>query len=347
MLAARLDDVLGHFEVYLIKTEKYYIGRCPVHNGDNRSAFRLYINEDSPPRWKCCTRCCETTYQSSLLGFIRGMLSRRELTTFGQTINWACDFLQVKFDEIEVDLQMVESIKLDRVTNTITKGLPTGTPGYSEEVLKRLVMPSPYFLSRGYSREVLQAYKVGDALSIGKKFSQRAVIPIYNQDGRSIVGFTGRSLYEQCGQCQMYHSKGPCPRKEEENFFSKWYNSSMDKNCTLFNWNNALEHIERTNSVILVESPGDCLRAVEAGALNTVALLGAKLHDGQQCMLESSGVQQVVLLLNNDEAGNNGMNIARQMLQRSFRLKQPKLPEGANDVGDLSVDVAREFFLSL
>lgn len=50
---------------------------CPIHGGDNDSALNLYHEGDSyRGNWKCRTHQCEQVFKSSIIGFIRGCLSR-------------------------------------------------------------------------------------------------------------------------------------------------------------------------------------------------------------------------------------------------------------------------------
>jgi len=42
---------------HLRKTGERWVGRCPLHGGDNDSAFNIYLDDDGKQRWHCFTGC--------------------------------------------------------------------------------------------------------------------------------------------------------------------------------------------------------------------------------------------------------------------------------------------------
>lgn len=49
---------------------------CPIHNSDNSHSFYMNLC-DTPGRWSCFTGHCQKVFHSSLIGFVRGVLSTR------------------------------------------------------------------------------------------------------------------------------------------------------------------------------------------------------------------------------------------------------------------------------
>ena len=81
--------------------DKMIVMQCPIHGGDNNSAFNLYHTGDTyRGNWKCRTHGCESLFKSSILGFIRGCLSHQngwsqngdEVVSFADALEFAIKF---------------------------------------------------------------------------------------------------------------------------------------------------------------------------------------------------------------------------------------------------------------
>src|SRR5688572_680030 len=76
-LVDRIEDVFDYFSIEWNKGKKMYYGVCPIHNGDNSSAFNMYYDGAMyRGNWRCRTHLCENTFKKTPIGFIRGLLSR-------------------------------------------------------------------------------------------------------------------------------------------------------------------------------------------------------------------------------------------------------------------------------
>jgi len=67
-----------------------------------------------------------------------------------------------------------------------------------------------------------------------------------------------------------------------------------------------------------------------------VAIFGTDLTEEQLTLIESSWAMNVVVLMDNDDAGKEAAQNIKGKLQRTHRLFFPTLT--ANDVGDLQTD---------
>ena len=107
----------------------------------------------------------------------------------------------------------------------------------------------------------------------------RIVIPIHNREGE-LVAYAGRSI------------DGSEPRYKFPAGFHK---------------GQVLYHLDRVgeiaDTVIVVEGFFGCMKLVQAGFPNTVALMGSSLTEVQHKML--FGFKNIVLFLDGDEAGRN------------------------------------------
>ena len=206
--------------------------------------------------------------------------------------------------------------------------------GIDDEYYRSSVdIPSQYYLQRDYSIEILDKYGVGTCKRKGKALYQRAVVPIYDDSGKAILGFSGRSIFNQCLKCKHYHD----PNKKC-GFFPKWkHTSGFKKENCLYNYWNAKDTILSTGVIVLVESPGNVWRLEEAGIHNSVAIFGAHLSQNQKKIIDSSGAFSIICLLDNDEAGEKGSKKIYEQCSKMYRVYFPKFV--GNDIADISVDV--------
>lgn len=234
--------------------DKMIVMRCPIHDGDNSSAFNLYYTGDTyRGNWKCRTHGCESVFKSSILGFIRGCLSQQNgwsnngdtTVSFAEAIDYAINFTKTDINKYkESKHQQEKNIFIKSVHNLTSTTINTNKPKCipRNTVRKNLNIPSQYFINRGFSTEILDKYDVGDCLDTNKEMSHRAVVPIYNYDYTGMIGCTGRSIYNKCDICKSYHT-GVCPSEHERWLFSKWRHNktSRPKNiCIIYGLLNPL-----------------------------------------------------------------------------------------------------------
>lgn len=202
---------------------------------------------------------------------------------------------------------------------------------------KNLIIPCDYFVQRGYNRSTLNSFDVGLCLTKGSQAYMRATVPVYDDDGKYMVGYAARSINNECPICGTYHyRKHPCPRNEAElSFARKWKNSAgFMSGSTLYNiWN------IQGPTVILVEGAGDVWRLNEAGCKNAVGLLGCKLTKTQVGKLISKNIQNIVICTDNDDAGNTASVNIETQLQMYFNTVI--LKTNTKDIGDSDVGYVR------
>ena len=82
----------------------------------------------------------------------------------------------------------------------------------------------------------------------------------------------------------------------------------------------------------------------EAGVKNCVGLFGKDVSETQKSLLLTSGVTDLVILTDNDQAGREGRIKIQRELNRMFNLIYPPMPK--KDVGDTSVKKIQKHILS-
>lgn len=161
----------------------------------------------------------------------------------------------------------------------------------------------------------------------------RAVVPIYDNSAEFMIGYTSRSINDKCAMCGTYHYfKHPCPRnKIEESYALKWKHSSgFAAHHHLYNlWN------VNSDTVVLVEGTGDVWRAYEAGCHCALGLFGCNISQTQIELLLDKNVQNVVLCLDNDAAGQAASVKIKNQIRLYFNVDI--IATDNKDIGDSSV----------
>lgn len=363
LLESKLDDLISALGLNLKKNEKMYYGQCCIHGGDNPTALNLYhnssINRNS--NWKCYTHNCQEIFKKNIIGFVRGVLSHQnygwsdagnKTYDFNKTVDWCLNFLQIKYqdlklDKIEIEKKQFINSWLQYKNNTI-KNKENLKLIKREDIIKYLQIPAIYFINRGFSPSILKKYDVGipKSNSISKEMINRVIIPIYDESGQYFVGCTGRTLNSLCQKCNCYHINN-CPSIETRFLYSKWkHNNSFNKNSNLYNWWNAAKHIKKTGIAALTEGPIDVWRLEEGNVNVGLSIYGTELSEQQKILLEKSGAMHIILLLDNDNPGNQAIERIQRQLNRSFKLILPP-SDRPKDVGESSIEYIKAKYLPI
>lgn len=331
--------------------DKMVIMSCPIHGGDNDSAFNLYHQGDSyRGNWKCRTHGCETVFKSSIIGFIRGCLSHEQgwtkpgdpVVSFNDAIDFALKYSKYNPSDYKVSKKTKEKnnfVNTVKYLKTETIVTPPQQKVSRATVTASLQIPSTYFISRGFSSEILTKYDVGDCIGSGKEMSNRAVVPVYDIDYTGMVGCTGRSIFNKCTNCGSYHDHD-CPNSKEKWLFCKWrHNKNFKTQEHLYNYWFAKEHISKTKTVVLVESPGNVWRLEESGIHNSVAIFGSSMSHKQKMLLDISGAMNIITIMDNDEAGQEAAKQIALKCERTYNIKNIVPPTG--DIAEMSTELIK------
>lgn len=149
----------------------------------------------------------------------------------------------------------------------------------------------------------------------------RAVVPIYDDDYKYVIGCSGRSIY---------------------NWTPKWIHSKgVNIENVLYNYWFAKEFIKKTKTAIIVESPGNIWKLEEAGIHNAVALMGGDFSVAKQWKLDRCGVCDIIVVMDCDPAGGRHARKIIDECSRFYNIKNVQLTS-ANDLGEMSIKQIRE-----
>ena len=340
-----IESLLDHFGIEYKNNSKMISMSCPIHGGDNESAVNIYPEGDTyRGNWKCRTQGCEQEFKASVIGFIRGIISKQKYNwekpgdrtcPFNEALDYALMFINKDIKDIKISKGDRDKKSFTNVINYISdQKEPKNSYITRNQIIKSIEIPANYYIQRNYSEEVLRKYDAGLCSKPHKPMSNRVVVPIYDNDYKYMVGCSGRSIFEKCPQCNCYHNN-ECPDPDKRWLFPKWKHSAEFKSQNyLYNLWFAKKHILDTQTVIVVESPGNVWRLEENNIHNSVAIFGSSMSDRQKMLLDSSGAMNIIILTDNDDAGRKAANQIHQKCKNTYRVFIPNISE--NDVGDMS-----------
>jgi DNA primase len=351
LMIESITELLDYFDIDYIDSQQTISFPCPIHGGDNPTGSSILKRDIG--NWKCYTAQCHEQYGTSngasVIQFVQALLTitYNKPYTFPQAIEWCANFVGINLQDTQTnDHDRIDFIKLCKYINKKKQEPPTFVP--RENVRKFLSIPSVYYIKRGYSRKILEKFDIGYCHNEKKPFFDRIVTPFYDDCGKYMVGCSGRSRYERCTQCRLFHSlEVRCPiTKDEKLKCVKWKNSTLfNSSGYLYNYWNAKGHIIKTGTVILVEGPGDVWRLEEAGIYNSVALLKASLSNDQRLGLEMSGAINIIIATDMDEAGSSGARSIIEQCKHLFNVI--RVDYETHDPGSLTIEQVRKTFMPI
>lgn len=351
-LCDNIEPLFDYFGLHELKHNgKMFVGKCPIHDGDNKTAFNIYPDGDSyRGNWKCRTHNCDKYFKSSIIGLIRGLLSSKKYgwkthgdktVSFDETMHFIEQFLKDDINSISISNIDIDKRNFSSFVSTLSK---TNKHEKIESRVSRnsirssLIIPSEYFISRGFSKEILQKYDVGLCNKPEKEMYNRAIAPIYDVEYKYMVGCTGRSIFNKCPSCESHHDPNKeCPSVDERWKFPKWkHNHNFKSQNHLYNLWFAKEFILKTGTVILVESPGNVWKLEESGIHNSVALFGSNLSDYQKILLDGSGAMTIMIIMDNDEAGFKATELIKNKCKNTYNISSITVTK--SDIAEMTID---------
>lgn len=292
---------------------------CPIHNNsDNPRGFSYCISKGY---WKCWTRNCQHDHKSDLLGLIGGVLSKHYGSDilFKQALDWACDCLQIKINK-----KYNKTLNNNREENKYQDILDIVNifgEQKQQQSSNKISLPknpkiSQYFLDRDFNKETLEYFEIYENHNIDS-LKDRAIIPIYNDQGKEIVGLIARSIKEYKIPKFLIYPKG------------------FDKKFYLYNYHRAIETAKKTSCLFIVEGQGDVWKLHEAGVKNAVSIFGKDITLEQEQKIQKMPVTKLIILTDNDQAGRESKIKIKRQFSRSHCVIFPKIY--AKDIGDMNI----------
>lgn len=181
------------------------------------------------------------------------------------------------------------------------------TAYFSEQELEKMGLLYHYF---DYSTEETETiYTFSD---------YNLIIPYFDLYGK-IIAIAGRTVLSE--------------EERKTQKLSKYKNSHFNKAQHLFGLWQAKTAIIKQNAVIVVEGQFDCIQAQMAGLKNTVAINGSSISL-EQINLLLRFTDNVILMFDQDEAGQMGMEKVKNLWGKRCNLRSLGIPAGYKDLDE-------------
>lgn len=306
-----VEKILDYYSVSFSYHGRMIRSTCPIHNGDNDMAF---VFDPEEKVYYCHTGCMEG-------GDVITFVEKMEETGFQMALQKICEICEIDTDGIDFDevkkedfkFSNKEFIKQFRKVKKQKKLPSFSVKGWEFEAI------TDY---RGLSDEAMRHFKI--AYCVSGDLKGRVAVPLYDLDGR-LVGLTGRRVGNDVSISKFYH----VPHGLNMGGFMP------------FAGNNQKEIIEK-DEVVVVEGIFDVARLWDAGIKNAVSPIGVFFTDDHVKVCAGLATK-LVLGMDGDKAGRNGMRKAIQKAKYMFDVYVIPLPEG-KDFGDLTLEEAREYY---
>jgi DNA primase len=171
--------------------------------------------------------------------------------------------------------------------------------------------------------ELLYSKVIQDGVSNRKVFrsnmeNHNLIMPYKDVYG-NVIAMVGRSIFSD-------------ERRKYANI-SKYKNTSFSKGLHLYGLFESKEYIIKNNLAFVVEGQFDCITAYDKGLTNVVAL-GSSNMTFEQFALLVRYTNNMVLLLDNDDAGKAGADKIVKLYSKYANIKKAILPKGIKDIDE-------------
>ncbi len=277
-------------------------GNCPIHKGENKTAFRVSISKNC---WNCFSQC---KCGGNILDFVGRMENVNVHRAAVLIAEWfdLDDAFEPDFERRQTEAETKpaavskletrpigiaekkSAARLEIEDETITENKPLNFE------LKHLEISHPYLQERGLTAETIQTFGLGFC----KKgvMQNRVAIPVHNGSGE-LVAYAGRWPGENS------------PNPDEKYKLPKGFRKTLE----VFNLHRALQ-ADATKPLIVVEGFFGCMKLWQAGQRRVVSVMGSSVSEQQESAIIKAVEQsrKVVLLFDEDEAGREGRERALQ-----------------------------------
>jgi DNA primase len=302
-----IETVLDHYGIRLRRINQNSLrGKCPLPTHSSKESKESFCVNTDKNIWACQSSSCSSARQNKKGGNIIDFVALMERSSIRDAAVKLHDWFlsspspPPKVGEPAAPAE-TQTGKLVSENNSGAENAKVNTP--LSFTLKDVDCTHPYVRSRGLSDATAKHFGVGFFPGKGS-MSSRCVVPIHNEKGE-LIAYAGRAI-------DATEPKYKLP-------------AGFHKNQVLYNLHRAVEVGER--GLIVVEGFFDAISVSQAGYPFVVALMGCSLSDEQERLLISH-TDQVVILLDGDEAGRAGAeSIAARLVHHVF-VKIVSLADG-------------------
>jgi DNA primase len=290
-------------------------GCCPIHNGQNETAFRVSISKNC---WNCFSDCKSG-------GNVLDFVSRKECVDVHSAALLLADWFNVAVVQPQgcpgARSRIPGNPKRDGKPNNsrIVENVTTIENPPLRFTLNHLEVGHPYLRQRGLTDETISTFGLGFC----KKgiLAGHVAIPIHNAKGE-LVAYAGRW-------------PGPPPNPDDKYRFPKGFKKSLE----VFNLHRAAQ-IPADRPLVIVEGFFDCMNLWQSGVERVVSLMGSTLCDHQEAQILRliSREHKIIFLFDEDDAGRTCRAHALQRFATKAYGRVVELPREGLQPDQLTVE---------
>jgi DNA primase len=325
--AITMEQVLGHYGIMdkFIKKGDSLNGPCPIHKGSNPTQFRVSVSKSI---WNCFSTCKQG-------GNVLDFISKMEDVSIHAAALKAIEWFQLDVGTVPRNSDDAEESKPaePRRKTAPAPKKPEDKPSQKEDAsalnkplkfrLEKLERTHPYLIERGFITETLVDFGAGFCAK--GMMAGRIAIPIHNPNGE-VVAYAGRLI----GEADDDNPKYKLP-------------PGFRKSLELFNLDRAAKESSE-QPLVIVEGFFDCMKLHQHGHRKTVALMGSTLSPAQEELIQkhTRANSQVIVMLDEDEAGQAGREDIAARLSRFCFVKTHVFDDAGRQPEDLSTEELHE-----
>ena len=285
-------------------------GKCPFHNDDTPS-FTVWENGT----WKC--------FGCGVGGDLINFRALFEHLTCSEVVGKFCSELNLETTKDDSYLYHSDPL-IDSIRKAELKKEEIELPSLDPNLFKEYQQNRATLLRQEqWQNETLNEFEIGFCLNPLDELYGRITIPIYDKHG-NLVTIAGKRI------------DGIKSRK-----YKFLYN--IDKSYLLYNLHKAAPYIYEKKELIIVEGFKDVWRAWETGLKNVVATMGGIPSDSQLDLLLKYGKYNLVIALDNDEAGQKGAVKVVNALSTFCKIRKIDF-SGHKDFGECTQEEVIEYY---
>ncbi len=313
--AITMEQVLDHYGLLdkMKRSGDSLTGCCPIHGGSNATQFRVSLSKNL---WNCFSGGCHAG------GNVLDFIAKKEDVSIHAAALKAVEWFNLPTEDAPSEEE--ESPRTRQTSTGSEEKSPVENSAPNAPLkfrLERLDAKHPYLTERGLTQETIVDFGVGFCAK--GMMSGRIAIPIHNIEGK-VVAYAGRFPGEPSEDTPKYKLP-PGFKKSQE----------------LFNLDRA---IKESGPLVIVEGFFDCMKLHQHGVKKVVALMGSTLSIAQEDLIRrhTNAHSQVIVLLDEDEAGRNGREDIAVRLAKFVFVKVHTFEHEGQQPGDLSGDEVQQ-----
>jgi len=290
-----IEQVLASYRVELKRAGHNQLrGPCPLPTHGSERSQQSFSVDTAKKVWACHSASCCEVRRGRVGGNVLDLVALLE----GCTIRDAALRLQDRGFAGRAGINVCEQQLASKGSSANSS--PDRLPGLRFSLRLRW---HPYLDERAVHPSTAAWFGIGYYAGSGF-LRHRIVFPIHDNEGQ-LVAYAGRSLDDS----------------EPRYLFPPRFRKSQ----VIFNLHRAAGG--SAGYAIVVEGFFDCLRVHQAGYRNVVALMGVSLSEAQEKLLLQR-FQQLVLMLDGDEAGQRASQQLAARLRGKVSLSMVRVPSG-------------------